>query len=623
MIEKMQKISVLMLHSGSAGFLQKLQDLGVVHLEWERFAETEELTGLQDQIITLKKTEAHLHDFRETDFTHKPQIFHDAALLRAEVDRLVSDLTHLHVRREAMHKQAEQLRPWGEFDPDLISKLEEKNVHLSFFTLSKQKFASLDLSGHDVQVINDAHKQVHFVIVSEGGPDFEETGLQEDQVPMLSLEQVRKDLAVIEKEIRDIESLLGGYYKQKSLIEEKISELEDRKEYLLATLTLQPEADGHVMQLSGFVPVSDQDKVGKFLDANDVVYLFEEPEDNEKTPIKLKNRPAARLFEPITKMYGLPNYSELDTTPFFAPFFAFFFGVCLGDVGYGSIVLVGSIILLLGLKNKSLKSFLKLGVIFGITTIVAGVLLNTVFGNTISSISALPKNFLKLVLLKDTDSAMIFAILLGITQMLFGLVLQMINRIKEHGFFGIMTPLGIMLIMLGIFPLLIVVMSPNMVMGPLLIGKPLSSIPDGKTIFIVMIAAGVFTILFLSNLEVKKVNPGKGLWDLYNIIVGILGDTLSYIRLFALGLSGAMLGGAFNEIAMMVKGSHPNIITIFFMIVILLLGHTLTFALGALGAFVHPLRLTFVEFYKAVGFSGGGKMYTPFTRKIAINGGKK
>ncbi|HCZ22575.1 MAG TPA: hypothetical protein DHU72_03830 [Rikenellaceae bacterium] len=106
------------------------------------------------------------------------------------------------------------------------------------------------------------------------------------------------------------------------------------------------------------------------------------------------------------------------------------------------------------------------------------------------------------------------------------------------------------------------------------------------------------------------VNIGAGLWDTYNMASGLMGDVLSYVRLYALGLSGGMLGQTFNLIADMVKGTDPTWQWIPF-VIILLFGHVLNLGLSALGAFVHPLRLNFVEFFKNAGYEGQGVEYNP------------
>ncbi len=97
------------------------------------------------------------------------------------------------------------------------------------------------------------------------------------------------------------------------------------------------------------------------------------------------------------------------------------------------------------------------------------------------------------------------------------------------------------------------------------------------------------------------------------MVTGVLGDLLSYIRLFALGISSAILGFVFNSLALSVSGS---VIGVFFMVIILVIGHSINIFMASLGSFVHPMRLTFVEFYKNAGFEGGGRKYTPFRKLI-------
>ena len=109
---------------------------------------------------------------------------------------------------------------------------------------------------------------------------------------------------------------------------------------------------------------------------------------------------------------------------------------------------------------------------------------------------------------------------------------------------------------------------------------------------------------------------GSGLWDTYNMATGILGDTLSYIRLYALGLAGGMLGGAFNNLGLMIMGGSTAGATWQWLpfILVLVVGHILNLAMSALGAFVHPLRLTFVEYFKNSGYEGKGTLYSPFKK---------
>ena len=110
------------------------------------------------------------------------------------------------------------------------------------------------------------------------------------------------------------------------------------------------------------------------------------------------------------------------------------------------------------------------------------------------------------------------------------------------------------------------------------------------------------------------INIGAGLWDTYGMTTGLLGDVLSYIRLYALGLAGGMLGAAFNQLGLQVLGENPNIGTWIGFILIVTFGHVLNLLMACLGAFVHPLRLSFVEYFKNAGYEGSGKLYQPFKK---------
>ncbi len=130
-----------------------------------------------------------------------------------------------------------------------------------------------------------------------------------------------------------------------------------------------------------------------------------------------------------------------------------------------------------------------------------------------------------------------------------------------------------------------------------------------------VIAIGVISALGIYVFNTPGRNPlvniGSGLWDTYNMATGLLGDVLSYIRLYALGLAGGMLGAAFNNLGNMVLGDGGFGWIPF--VIIVILGHTINVAMSCLGAFVHPLRLTFVEYFKNSGYEGKGTKYNPLT----------
>jgi V/A-type H+/Na+-transporting ATPase subunit I len=230
----------------------------------------------------------------------------------------------------------------------------------------------------------------------------------------------------------------------------------------------------------------------------------------------------------------------------------------------------------------------------GLATILMGAFTGTFFG-----VNLLGEQFAWLGraqdFMIDSNQAFNVALILGLAQMLFGLAVQTVNRYKQYGFQYALPTVGWIILLLSILDL------------ALLKQTGLVSTWTAWT--------GVGMIVLFSDPKAGILGRiGKGLWDLYGI-TGFFGDLLSYIRLFALGISSAILGFVVNDIALQIKGVAPIIGPILF-VVFLIVGHGANLLIASLGAFVHPMRLTFVEFYKNAGFEGGGKAYTPFARRI-------
>ena len=146
----------------------------------------------------------------------------------------------------------------------------------------------------------------------------------------------------------------------------------------------------------------------------------------------------------------------------------------------------------------------------------------------------------------------------------------------------------------------------------------LAGVMDAGITRVVVIALGIVSALgiFLFN-DIRRnplLNIGSGLWDTYNTATGLLGDVLSYLRLYALGLAGAMLGYAFNDLGKMILGDGGIGQWIGF-IAVVVIGHALNIAMCALGAFVHPLRLNFLEFFKNAGYEGAGRPFNPLQKQ--------
>jgi len=622
MVEKMKRVHLLMAETDTKENLDELQRLGVVHIETAVLTLGRGVSDLGELINGYRKTMVELDAqlSRVIDNLGDSLVLDKVkSLIPDEVHRrtrkLLADRLTLTAKIDTCRKNMKALEPWGDFDPTILSELEEQQIHISFHALPMKLFVTTDFADRIIEVIAKDRRMVHFIEIrwSSGEEAHHIPLCPELKIPMFSREELENQIRDIELNLQHLDRELTLLATERHILAAEISRLESEREWKLASLSLRSEADGEIQCLSGYVPLSLLPQLDEGLENRRIVSVYEEPESTVETPIRLRNTPIASLFEPITRIFGLPQYTEIDTTPFLAPFFALFFGLCLADVGYGAILTLGTLFALIFLKKKAVKSLSALGFILGIMTIAGGLVLNTLFGMRINRLPQLPEWVAPLLLFQNMNDAMAFSIMLGVIQILFGFVLQTVNRWRRFGIPGAMRPVGTFLLILGVAIWALGLIRPVLTIGPLPVGYWMTLLGNTRSIGFTVAAIGVLLILLFNN-PTKKIwiRPLLGLWEMYGIATGVPGDILSYIRLFALSLAGGLLGGAINLIATMIRGENPGILSWFFMLLVLLLGHAINFALAALGAFVHPLRLTFVEFYRSVGFSGGGISYTPF-----------
>ena len=407
------------------------------------------------------------------------------------------------------------------------------------------------------------------------------------------------DFANLEKDINKVDESI------KDLARTSIADLEvaQRKvyseiEFSKVVLTGDSLADNKLVLLEGWVPEVKTEDVKSFMDNQGAYYEISNPAPEDNVPILFKNDKFSRLFEPIIRLYMLPKYNELDLTPFFAPFFMLFFGLCLGDIGYGAFMVLAVTIYRLMAKNISpgMKPILTLVQILGASTMVCGLLTGTCFGFNIYDIQVPFLQKMKEAISLDNQQMFNLSLILGGVQIIFGMMLKAVNQTIQLGFKYAVGTIG------WIF----VILSSAIAFA--------GAMEMGGTVHMVFVIAGLL-MAYLYNSPGKNVfvNIGLGLWDSYNMATGLLGDILSYVRLFALGLSGGILASVFNSLA---AGMSPDNIIAgpIVMVLIFVIGHSINIFMNVLGAMVHPMRLTFVEFFKNSGYEGGGKEYSPFKK---------
>ena len=619
MIEKMKKFTFLVTDREYEGFIESIRELGVVHVTQLQQGATS--TELQEAIY-LEQRYARALDFLKiygTKYALKlgavaPEYDTPLSLLQKVEDLQVQENVLLHEEDE-LKKEFEMLEPWGDFSPEKVQRLSETiGMEMHFFRCTSKRFKAEWLDNFFAVPVNEYDKKTYFVTFSESRP---EIAAEHITLPQKSLSQVHAEIGEVKKQkfmVRQQMSAVANALLP--VLEEGM--LEVRNDISLNKVHLSSEKTcGDVLHLMlGWVRADSTAPLTEYLDKSHIYYDMEDPAYEDDVPVQITNGRFSRLFEPILKMYSLPNYTDLDPTEFFAPFFMLFFGLCMGDAGYGLLIfLVGLFLALKGAQD--MRPYGRLAMWLGGTTVVCGLATGTLFGIDLTQQSWAFLEPVKPYFLNDNgvgpifgySPMMVISVIIGMVQVLLGMILKGCKAIKNYGW-----PYAV-----GTFSWVAALLGAIVLYGLPACGVELAMWVQYLLMGIIGISAvGIF--LYNNPASYKKPvlgvlsNIGGGVWETYGMATGLLGDLLSYIRLFALGLTGGVLGGVFNSLALDMTATLPLWLRILVMVIILLLGHGITFALSMISAFVHPMRLTFVEFFKNADFAGGGKEYDPFRK---------
>lgn len=597
MIQPMLKYSFLVFHKDYRKFLLDLRRKGMVHIIEK---EKELTTEIRDKFDHIKDVEAVIRFLSKREVEKKDA---DCSLSGAEAFDIVKNgMADLEAKQQLLNilkKEYTLVEPWGDFSRETIKKLAENRLKLRYYTISAKGFDKKWLTEYPIEVISQHAGQIYFVMLEKGYLT-EEIPAEEMRAPDRPLSEIKADIEKTENEIKELNALFDKHASESmNAIDRYWKQMIESVEFDKAIMHTRHEAEEKVMLLEGWVPEKQKDELIQYLDKQNILYAEEQAREEDKVPIKLENGRFSKLFEPIGDFYELPNHRELDLVPFFAPFYMMFFGFCLGDAGYGLFIVAMAAIF--KPKFPKFKSILTLAQVLGLSTVVFGMLTGTFFG--IDLINA-EISWLEGVRRFMVDPSQLFylAIILGVVQIVFGLFIKVVNVTRTLGFRYAYSTIGWLILLLGFGALYGLNASGN-------ISESMYS-----TLLYVILAVSGLLILILNNPRRNILtNFGAGIWDTYGMLTGLLGDLLSYLRLFALGVSSAILGMVFNSMAMNMKPDNI-ILGPLVMLIILVFGHSITLFMAALGAFVHPIRLTFVEFYKNAGFTGGGKRYTPFKK---------
>ena len=594
MIAPMTKYSFILLNGEQQDLLERLQGLGLVDITRSTKPVDDQSREMVAQIEQVDSLIQGLEKISIPKETVPEAIDGDIVRLAGGMlTRYADDSAEI----KSLQKELDALRVWGSFDPSILQKLEEAGVPVHFHCVSNKQFKEDWAQEYALSVVANDKSNTWFVVAGE------------DALPG-ELPKPETNMAVKAKELQDKEAHFQHLLQRIAGAKQRIPELQairarnyEALDLHLAGATAVPAAEDTIVTLVGYAPADADAAVSQALDAFGVFYLKEAAAVEDNPPISLKNNWFVRQFEVLTDMYGRPGYDGFDPTPFISIFFLLFFAFCMGDAGYGLVLILAGVLLK---KVPSFKDMASLVVTLGIGTVVIGFLFHTFFSMDISQwqIFAPIKGIFLPAQIAGNDATMVLSLVVGILHISLAMVVKTIHKTKTQGFYASLGTWGWTLLIVG-----------GIIVAAFAFAGVLNATLTKWIVIILGVVSALGIFVFNDPKRNKFANIGMGLWDTYNMVTGLVGDVLSYIRLYALGLAGSMLGMAFNDMGVMILGDSPHIGKWLGFLFLVIFGHTLNITMCALGAFVHPLRLNFLEFFKNAGYEANGRIYQPLKKE--------
>ncbi|MCD8157043.1 MAG: hypothetical protein LUD53_06370 [Clostridiales bacterium] len=636
----MKKVSILVLDSEREEAMRKIRKLGLVHVDAQSYT-SDKMTHLKDETAALEQAISLISDLADKKAMKKLEKTEMSSAEALSAARKVvawgaekKDCQNACISAKA---ELEQHESWGEINPADFEYLAGKGIVLSMYEISSKEYVSVDAEIRTLLVGHDKSKT--YMLVVEDESSAEKPALPDSarriQLPSASTQELTAQIEEGQKRIAELDDEIRGYMKYIPAMKDVLAT--DNKEiefdaYLRgmeeAELSDLPENAPVLAILNGYVPEEDMDRLKAVAKENAWGIVSEDPTMEDNVPTKLHNNKFVSLIYPLTDFLGtVPGYYEQDISGYFLVFMLIFSGIIFGDGGYGALItLLGVAMFLPAIKSgKSPSAWSKLIILFGVVTIVWGILTCSWFGVDVALVPQwLQKISLPIIsnVYEDTiwypfwtngeaglttaQNLQIFCFVLALIQLS---IAHILGIIRDRRSLLVLSDIGSLMQVIGMFYVVLTLVVNGAVFG---LDRVINGIPVG-TISIVLVAVGFVMYFVFANYEgsiVKSlVESMKNIISMLLGIVNVFSDIVSYIRLWAVGLAGAAIAETFNQMA---GGFTGHMILIFLAIFILIFGHGLNMILNLLSVIVHGVRLNTLEFSSHVGINWSGHKYEPF-----------
>ena len=647
----MNKISIIGLNREKPSLIKDIMDLGVVEVSSQESKLTDpewisnvKKDGNESKVLNfdvkISELDEVLASLDKYDTRNKPLISTRKTITSEEFDKILNtetadenvsqvlklndSLNKLISEKNKFETAVLSLKPWSGYDLPLdlnktkytnvlkgtmpsvvqiekvIRELEEKISSCYYEVIGSDKdqhYVSIICLTREKEEVYDVLKQYGFNTISF--KDLKGTAAENIVQCEERLKEITDEKEIIEKKAGEIVQ----YKKEIQILYDHLIIERDKTKILSNILKTDS-----TFYIEGWIPKESIEDVKKIIERYQCWYEIKEPEEGEDFPVALYNNSFAQPFESITELYSLPSSSNIDPTSIMAPFYCIFFGLMLADIGYGLIMAIACYVVLKKFKLEgTMQKMIKMFFYCGISTAFWGVMFGSWFGDAVAAAAKLIFNCdlnikpLWINPMEEPMTLLIFSFVFGAIHLFTGMALQARLLIRDDKKLDALFDIGfwygfIIGIALWLF-------GNSIIPGSGSVGKWMT----------IIFAIG----LILTQGRDKKNILSKltsGVMSLYDI-TGYLSDILSYSRLLALGLATGVISSVLSILGSM---GGRNFFGILLFFVVFLIGHTLNFAINALGAFVHAARLQYVEFFGKF-YEGGGESFNPLIKKTKYN----
>lgn len=623
MIVPMKRLTLVALAAEEEPILKALQAAGVVEII-ERAEQSEDAAARELEIQRMKNAHAALRPYAEKEgmLSVKPEVNAEELLaelpgamaLCEEIELLEREMAALSGRADKRRAEIEQLKPFASLGAPLEQVRSTQSTEIVAGLMETRDLPALREACGEEAALAELSEQGKYtgVIVAAHKSCAEETLRALKELPFTEVRlshrtgTAKENIASLECEIKSIEE-------QKLALEKQLAELGARRKELSSGMDaaaierdraqsaaeLEKTAAAFVME--AWVREDQMDLLRDTIESVTDCYYLEtrEPAEGEEPPSAVKNNRFIEPYEAVTNLYSAPAYNGIDGAPLIAPFYFLFFGMMLSDTGYGIVLFIGCLLFRKFMKPTGMmKGIVEALMWGGLSTIICGFLLGTFFGLDFDVIFGTDGVFpLIFDPLENTMGMLYLCCGLGIFHMMCGLIVKIVMCIKAGDWAGaVFDNFAWILIVLG---------------AVCLLALPELATAGGVAAVIGLVMVLLFAGRSRPNLAKRLIKGAGSLYD----VTSYISDTLSYARIFALGMATGVMGSVFNTLASMLYSGTTGVmfaICIVLAMILLVALHAFSLVINVLGSFVHTARLQYIEYFGKF-YEAGGRPFRPLS----------